>query len=102
MLADAFGKHPSVFSDFFIRVVEAGEMSGTLDTALKRVGVQLEKLGKLRKLSVFKTAITDVGLRSVEKLATLEIFTFGGSKITEQGANELQKVLPKIKFTEQT
>lgn len=47
-LADGLAKHPKIFSDFFIKVVEAGELSGTLDTALRRVGQQLEKLGKLR------------------------------------------------------
>ena len=47
-LADALSKYPRVFSDFFVRIVEAGEMSGTLDTALRRAGNQLEKLGKLR------------------------------------------------------
>lgn len=47
-LAEGLGKHPNVFSEFFIRIVEAGELSGTLDNALKRVGTQLEKLGKLR------------------------------------------------------
>jgi type IV pilus assembly protein PilC len=47
-LADALGKHPTVFSEFFVRIVEAGEISGTLDKAMRRVGIQLEKLGKLR------------------------------------------------------
>ncbi|HEX6278987.1 MAG TPA: amidohydrolase family protein, partial [Pyrinomonadaceae bacterium] len=62
----------------------------------------IEKFGKLRRLSVFKTGIGDAGLRSVEKLASLEVFTFGGSKITEAGAAALQKVLPNVRFTEQT
>ncbi len=47
-LAEAMAKHPRVFSDFFVRIVEAGELSGTMDVALRRVGTQLEKLGKLR------------------------------------------------------
>ncbi len=47
-LAEALGKHRSVFSDFFIRIVEAGELSGTLDKSFKRVGQQLEKLGRLK------------------------------------------------------
>lgn len=46
--AQALSKHPHVFSEFFIRIVEAGELSGTLDVALRRVGVQLEKLSRLR------------------------------------------------------
>ncbi len=47
-LAEALGRHPSAFSEFFVRIVEAGEVSGTLDSALRRVGVQLEKLGRLK------------------------------------------------------
>jgi type IV pilus assembly protein PilC len=47
-LAEALGKHANVFSQFFIRVVEAGELSGTLDKSLKRVCVQLEKMGRLK------------------------------------------------------
>lgn len=47
-LAEALAKHPRVFSEFFIRIVEAGELSGTLDLALRRIGLQLEKLGRLR------------------------------------------------------
>jgi len=47
-LADALGKHPRAFNDFFVRIIEAGEVSGTLDKALQRVGIQLEKLGRIR------------------------------------------------------
>lgn len=47
-LAEALAKHPKAFNEFFIRIVEAGEISGTLDQAIKRVGLQLEKLGRLR------------------------------------------------------
>lgn len=47
-LAEALAKNPRVFNDFFVRIVEAGEISGTLDVALRRVGAQLEKLGRLR------------------------------------------------------
>ncbi len=47
-LAEALSKHPSAFSDFFVRVVEAGEVSGTLDTSVRRIGIQLEKLGKVK------------------------------------------------------
>jgi len=47
-LADALGRHRDIFSEFFIRVIEAGEISGTLDKAFRRVGAQLEKLNRLR------------------------------------------------------
>lgn len=47
-LAGALEKYPHVFGEFFIRVVEAGELSGTLDKSLKSVGEQLEKLAKTK------------------------------------------------------
>lgn len=42
-LADAFGKHPDVFDKVVIALVSAGEASGTLDEAMKRVATQKEK-----------------------------------------------------------
>jgi len=47
-LAESLGKHPGAFSEFFIRIVEAGEVSGTLDKSIRRIGVQLEKLGRIK------------------------------------------------------
>ncbi|TAH33605.1 type II secretion system F family protein [Candidatus Saccharibacteria bacterium] len=42
-LADAFAKHPKIFSELFIALVAAGEVSGTLDKALERIADQQEK-----------------------------------------------------------
>lgn len=42
-LADAFGKHPRVFSELFVALVAAGEVSGTLDKSLERISDQQEK-----------------------------------------------------------
>lgn len=42
-LSDAFGKHPQVFDKVYIALVSAGEASGTLDEALKRLAMQQEK-----------------------------------------------------------
>ncbi len=47
-LAGALEKYPEVFSDFFVRIIEAGELSGTLDKSLKSIGIQLEKLAKIK------------------------------------------------------
>ncbi len=47
-LSGAMEKYPKIFNDYFVRIVEAGEMSGTLDVSVRRVGIQLEKLGKLK------------------------------------------------------
>ncbi len=42
-LSDSFAKHPKVFSEVFISLISAGELSGTLDEALQRVAAQQEK-----------------------------------------------------------
>lgn len=42
-LHDAFAKHPTVFNKVFLALVQAGEASGTLDDALRRIATQQEK-----------------------------------------------------------
>jgi type IV pilus assembly protein PilC len=42
-LADSFAKHPQVFDKVVLALVSAGEASGTLDEALKRISAQKEK-----------------------------------------------------------
>lgn len=42
-LSDSFGKHPRVFSEVFISLLAAGELSGTIDSALQRIADQQEK-----------------------------------------------------------
>ena len=42
-LSDSFGQHPEIFDKIYLSLVTAGEASGTLDQALKRVASQQEK-----------------------------------------------------------
>lgn len=55
-LSVAFGKHPEVFDKIFLALVSAGEASGTLDEALKRVASQQEKDAAM--MSKIKGAMT--------------------------------------------
>jgi type IV pilus assembly protein PilC len=48
-LKDAFGRHRSVFSDFFLGMVEAGELGGKLDQTLEMSAVYLEKQANLKQ-----------------------------------------------------
>lgn len=56
-LSSTFGKHPEVFNKIFIALVTAGEASGTLDDALKRIADQQEKdaamVSKIRGAMVY-------------------------------------------------
>ena len=48
-LSDALRKHPEVFNDLYIAMVQAGETGGILDSTLVRVAEQLEKDAALRR-----------------------------------------------------
>src|SRR3712207_4746072 len=48
-LSDALKRHPDVFNDLYVAMVEAGETGGILDQTLVRVATQLEKDAALRR-----------------------------------------------------
>ena len=48
-LSDALKRHPEVFNDLYVAMVEAGETGGILDQTLVRVATQLEKDAALRR-----------------------------------------------------
>ncbi len=47
--SQALARHPRVFNDLFVAMVEAGETGGNLDEVLERVAVRLEKDENLRR-----------------------------------------------------
>ena len=62
-LSEAIGRHPKVFSDFFVNMTRAGESSGRLDEILDRVAAYLEKVNILQhkvKASLFYPAFVSV------------------------------------------
>ena len=48
-LSDALKKHPDVFNELYVAMVQAGETGGILDMTLVRVATQLEKDAALRR-----------------------------------------------------
>src|ERR671933_52228 len=48
-LSDALRKHPDIFNDLYVAMVEAGELGGILESTLQRVAAQLEKDDSLRR-----------------------------------------------------
>jgi type IV pilus assembly protein PilC len=49
LLSEAMGRHPKVFSELYVSMVQAGEASGMLDQVLDRVADQIEKETKLKR-----------------------------------------------------
>lgn len=48
-LADALSRHPAVYSDLYVNMVEAGEAGGVLDVILARLASYLEKMDSLKR-----------------------------------------------------
>lgn len=48
-LAEGLRKHPKIFDDLYVNMVEAGEMGGVLNTILNRIALFIEKATKLKK-----------------------------------------------------
>jgi type IV pilus assembly protein PilC len=63
-LAEAFSKHPEVFSNVYLALIKAGEASGTLDGALQRIATQQEKdaamMSKIRGAMVYPVIVLSV------------------------------------------
>ena len=74
-LADGLRKHPKIFDDLYVNMVEAGEAGGILNTILNRIALFIEKANKLKKkvkgAMIYPCAIVGV---AVIVVAVLMIF----------------------------
>ena len=48
-LSDALARHPRIFNPLFINLVQAGELSGSLDTMLQRLAAMIEASAELER-----------------------------------------------------
>ncbi len=48
-LADSLRKHPKIFDELYVNMVEAGEAGGILNTILNRIALFIEKASRLKK-----------------------------------------------------
>lgn len=91
-LSEAFGKHPEVFNKVFLALVQAGEASGTLDEALRRVAAQQEKDAAI--MSKIKGALTYPVIVLVVIFLVLGFMLFTVVPQVEKLYTDLKKDLP--------
>lgn len=79
-LADALAKHPKIFDDLYVNMVQAGEAGGVLNTILNRVALFIEKAAKLKRkvkgAMIYPTAILGVAVIVVAILLIFVIPVF--------------------------
>lgn len=79
-LASAMKQHTDVFSDIFVTMAEAGELSGSLDVSFTRMAEQFEKDAKLKatvkKASIYPIVVFFVAIGVVIAMLTFVVPTF--------------------------
>lgn len=79
-LADSLRDHPSVFSDIFVNMVQAGEQGGVLDTILARLAVYLEKsqalTARVKTALVYPAIILFIAIGSAAVMLTFVVPVF--------------------------
>jgi type IV pilus assembly protein PilC len=79
-LADALAKHPKIFDNLYVNMVQAGEAGGVLNTILNRVALFIEKAAKLKRkvkgAMIYPTAILGVAVIVVAILLIFVIPVF--------------------------
>lgn len=79
-LADAMRRHPRVFSEIFVNMVDAGEQGGVLDTILLRLATHLEKsqavVSRVQTAMIYPAIIILVTVMAVGVLLTFVVPTF--------------------------
>ncbi len=93
-LSDSFKKHPKVFSEVFLSLVAAGELSGTLDEALQRVALQQEK--DAATMSKIRGALTYPVIVILVIVGVIAFMMFTVVPQVEKLYLDLDKALPLI------
>ena len=93
-LSEALSQHPDVFNDVYLSLVAAGEMSGTLDTALARLAAQDEKDANM--ISKIRGAMVYPGIIFVVIIAVLAFMMVLVVPEVRKLYSDMNKELPTI------
>ncbi len=91
-LSDSFNKYPKVFDPVFLALVNAGEVSGTLDKSLQRIADQQEK--DAQTMSKIKGALTYPIIVLVVIFGVIAFMLFTVVPQVEKLYHDLKKELP--------
>ena len=79
-LASALEKHPKVFDNLYVNMVEAGETGGVLDLILQRLATLIEKIVKLKRsivsASIYPAAVVFVAIAAIAVIMVVVIPQF--------------------------
>ena len=80
--SDALRRHPKVFDELFVNLVQAGEMGGILDTIMARLSVYIEKRQKLiqqvRGAMIYPTIVIFIAIAVIVVMLLFVIPAFEG------------------------
>lgn len=97
--SDALRRHPKVFDELFVNLVQAGEIGGILDSILQRLAVYIEKRVKLARqvkgAMTYPTAVMIIMVIVLTVLLTWVIPAFE-SMFAEFGAKDALPSLTKM------
>lgn len=96
-LSDSFAKYPELFDKVFLSLIKAGEASGTLDDALKRIANQQEKDAAM--MGKIKGALTYPIIVLVVIFGVMGFMMFTVVPQVEKLYNDLDKELPLLTAT---
>jgi type IV pilus assembly protein PilC len=88
--ADALAKHPKVFDNLFVNLIQAGEMGGILDTILNRLAAYIEKAVKLKQKvkSAMKYPVTVLFVSlTISGFLLIKVIPAFGEMFTSMGKN---------------
>ncbi|MBR3168891.1 type II secretion system F family protein [Candidatus Saccharibacteria bacterium] len=93
-LYEAFSAHPNVFNGVYLALIQAGEKSGTLDLALKRLADQEEKDAAM--ISKIRGALVYPGIILVVIIAVLLFMMFAVVPQVEALYDDMGEELPGL------